>query len=154
MYKKYTIWNFSLSAEANHSLLVKAAVHIRQLMSFLMKMTSCLAHPLVSDQVHDWTVAVIMIWTWMPQMYRPKEKKYKRFKSKEDSIPLPDPFELPKNFRPDVAAALASGKMTLETKTLFLSTIAGAKRYPTSDDYTNVARSICAKYPFMKESLM
>ena len=83
VYKKYTIWNFSLSAEANHSLLVKAAVHIRQLMSFLMKMTSCLAHPLVSDQVHDWTVAVIMIWTWMPQMYRPvinqKKKKVQAF---------------------------------------------------------------------------
>lgn len=86
-----------------------------------------------------------------------EEKKYKRFKfnkSKQDSIPLPDPFELPKNFRPDVAAALASGKMTLETKTFFLSTIAGAmftyKRYPTSDDYANVARAICAKYPFMK----
>jgi hypothetical protein len=88
---------------------------------------------------------------------RKEEKKYKRFKlnkSKEDSIPLPDPFELPKNYRPDVTAALASGKMTLETKTFFLSTIAGAmftyKRYPSSDDYTNVARATCAKYPFMK----
>lgn len=86
-----------------------------------------------------------------------EEKKYKRFKlnkSKEDGVPLPDPFELPKNFRPDVASALASGKMTLETNTFFLSTVAGAmftyKRYPTSDDYTNVARTICAKYPFMK----
>ena len=85
------------------------------------------------------------------------ETKYKRFKlnkSKEDSIPLPDPFELPKHFRPDVTSALASGKMTLETSRTFLTTVAGAmftfKRYPTSDDYTNVARAICAKYPFMK----
>ena len=89
---------------------------------------------------------------------QPKEEtKYKRFKlnkSKEDNIPLPDPFELPKNFRPDVASALASGKMTLETNRFFLSTVAGAmfthKRYPTSDDYMNVARAIGTKYPFMK----
>ena len=85
------------------------------------------------------------------------EKKYKRFKlikSKEDNVPLPDLFELPKNVRPDVASALASGKVTLETNAFFLSTIAGAmftyKQYPTSDDYKNVARAICAKYPFMK----
>ena len=44
-----------------------------------------------------------------------EEKKYKRFKLNKDSIP---PFELPRNFRP---AAIASGKMTLETKTFFLS---------------------------------
>ena len=92
-----------------------------------------------------------------PDKQPKEEKNYKRFKlnkTKEDGIPLPDPFDLPKNFRPDVASALASGRMTLETNRFFLSTVAGAmfthKLYPTSDDYMNVARSICSKYPFMK----
>lgn len=61
------------------------------------------------------------------QPKQPKEeKKYKRFKFEktEDRIPLPDPFELPKYFRPDVASALASGKMTIETSRTFLSTVA------------------------------
>ena len=44
--------------------------------------------------------------------------------------------------------------MTLETNKAFLSTVAAAmftyKRYPTSDDYNNVARAIATKYPFMK----
>ena len=75
-------------------------------------------------------------------------------KTAEDSIPLPDPFILPKNFRPDVTAALQSGKMTHETDRAFLSAVASSmfsyKRYPTADDYINVARTIIAKYPFMK----
>lgn len=75
-------------------------------------------------------------------------------KSPEDAIPLPDPFKLPKNYRPDVGSALSTGKMTMETTKAFLSAIASAmfsyKRYPTNDDYSNVARTIIAKYPFMK----
>ena len=75
-------------------------------------------------------------------------------KSPEDNVPLPDPFTLPKNYRPDVASALSTGKMTMETTRAFLSTVASAmftyKRYPTNDDYSNVARTIITKYPFMK----
>ena len=75
-------------------------------------------------------------------------------KSPEDAIPLPDPFVLPKNYRPDVASAFSTGQMTMETTKSFLSAVASAmftfKRYPTNDDYSNVARTIVTKYPFMK----
>ena len=75
-------------------------------------------------------------------------------KSPEDSVPLPDPFILPKNYRPNVTSALSTGKMTMETSKAFLSAVASAmftyKKYPTNDDYSNVARTIITKYPFMK----
>ena len=74
--------------------------------------------------------------------------------TEEDTFPLTDPFELPKHYRPGVEAALKSGNMTLETNKSFLSTIAASmftyKKYPTADDYNNVARVIIQKYPFMK----
>ena len=76
------------------------------------------------------------------------------YKTEQDAIPLPDPFELPKHYRPDVEVALKSGKMTVDTNKSFLSTVAAAmftyKRYPTADDYNNVARVIIHQYPFMK----
>ncbi len=75
-------------------------------------------------------------------------------KAEDDAAPLPDPFVLPKHFRPDVDSALKLGKMTVSTNKAFLSTVAGSmfshKRYPDADDYTNVARTIVQKYPFMK----
>ena len=75
-------------------------------------------------------------------------------KTEEDSVPLPDPFILPKNFRPDVMIALKSGEMTYETTKAFLTAVASSmftyKRYPTAEDYINVARTVIAKYPFMK----
>ena len=75
-------------------------------------------------------------------------------KTEQDSVPLPDPFDLPKHYRPDVEVALKSGKMTIDTTKAFLSTVAAAmfayKRYPTADDYSNVARVVIHHYPFMK----
>jgi len=76
---------------------------------------------------------------------------------REHDTPLPNPFVLPKNFRPDVRAALECGKMTLETTKSFLSTVAAAMAtftfYPSKDDYTDVARTIIEKYPFMKSRI-
>ena len=75
-------------------------------------------------------------------------------KTEDDKVPLPDPFILPKNYTPDVVSALKLGKMTLQTNKAFLSAVASSmfesKLYPSTDDYNNVARSIIAKYPFMK----
>ena len=94
-----------------------------------------------------------------PSLEKTKESKFVVKKSmisktEDENIPLPDPFELPKNFRPDVASALKLGKMTLSTNRAFLSSIASAmvvyKKYPSSDDYINVARTIVNRYPFMK----
>lgn len=74
-------------------------------------------------------------------------------KTKEESTPLPDPFPLPKNFRPDVHLALTSKRMTKTTRATFFSTVAAAmfqyKRYPSRDDYVSVARQIVTKYPFL-----
>ena len=47
-------------------------------------------------------------------------------KTKDDAVPLLDSFELPKNYRPDVEAALKTGCMTLETNKSFLSTVAAS----------------------------
>ena len=75
-------------------------------------------------------------------------------KAKDQDVPLPNPFPLPKNFRSDVAAALATCRMTSETDRQFLSDIASSifkyKKYPTKEDLIDVANCIIAKYPFMK----
>lgn len=74
-------------------------------------------------------------------------------KTKEESTPLPDPFPLPQNLRPDVHLALTTKRMTKTTRATFFSTIAAAmfqyKRYPSRDDYVCVARQIVSKYPFL-----
>ena len=68
-------------------------------------------------------------------------KKRKFVKTEDDTIPLPDPFPLPKRYRADVEVALASGKMTKETMSAFLkvSAVAAAmlvyKHYPTREDF-------------------
>ena len=75
-------------------------------------------------------------------------------KSEDDKIALPDPFPLPRNYKANVESALKAGKLTSETRSAFLSSVASAmyayKKYPTRDDYNCVARTIVAKYPFMK----
>ena len=74
-------------------------------------------------------------------------------KSKEETTPLPDPFPLPSNFRPDVHACLANKKMTKSARAAFFSSVAASmfqfKRYPTRDDYVCVARQIVSTYPFL-----
>ena len=80
----------------------------------------------------------------------------KAFKSRKDKLseePLPDPFPLPENYRPDVQLALETGKMTGETRRTYLSQVASAifncKKYPTRDEFTRVAIDIVNRYPFL-----
>ena len=77
-------------------------------------------------------------------------------KNKDQDVPLPNPFPLPKNYRSDVTAALETGQMTHETESAFLSAVASSifkyKRYPTKEDYVDVATCIIQKYPFMKNT--
>ena len=84
----------------------------------------------------------------------PSRKKMKIIKSADDAIPLPDPFPLPKHFRADVEVALKTEKMSSESRKSFISAIASAmlacKRYPSRDDYNNVAHTVCSKYKFLK----
>lgn len=66
---------------------------------------------------------------------------------------LPDPFPLPKNYRPDVEECLKLGKMTAASKACFFSTIASAvfhyKKFPTRDEKVSIAKQIVKKYPFL-----
>ena len=81
-------------------------------------------------------------------------KRHKIEKGKDDNIPLPIPFPLPKYFRHDVQVALTKKQMTKETRSHFFSAVASAmltyKPYPTAEDYKSVASSITEKYEFMK----
>ena len=64
-------------------------------------------------------------------------------KNEDDAIPLPDPFPLPKHYCADVEVALASGKMTMETMSAFLSAAMLVYKHIC------VARSVVQKYSFM-----
>ncbi len=74
-------------------------------------------------------------------------------KTEDDHTPLPDPYPLPKYYRADIEKALATGKMTKETRSSFLSAVASSmlvfKRFPTRDDCVCVARTIINKYLFL-----
>ena len=76
----------------------------------------------------------------------------KKLKMEEQS--LPDPYEFPDNFRPDVELALSNKQLTKETAKAFISRVAAHiftyKKYPSQDEYVSVARAVIAKYPFMK----
>ena len=80
--------------------------------------------------------------------------KKKVIKTDDDKVPLPDPFPLPKRYRPEVERALKEGVMSNNTRSHFLSAVASAmltyKMYPTKHDYTCVARTIVRNYSFLK----
>lgn len=83
-----------------------------------------------------------------------KSKRVKVEKDIDDSVPLPSPFPLPKHYPHNVENALKMKKMTKEAMCKFVSVIAGAmlnyKRYPTSQDYYNVAQSVITSFPYLK----
>ena len=80
-------------------------------------------------------------------------KKKRIDKGSDDTVPLPKPFPLPKHYRQDIETALRNKQMTRETRSAFFTAIASSmlnyKRYPTSDDYKNVAQSIITSYEFL-----
>lgn len=77
-----------------------------------------------------------------------------RKRKKPIEKPLPDPFPLPENFRPDVQVALKSGKMTTETRRAYLTQVASSifnhKLFPTREELTRVALDIIKRYPFLQ----
>ena len=77
-------------------------------------------------------------------------------KSKDQDVPLPNPFPLPRNYRSDVTAALEIGQMNYETESAFLSAVGASifkyKKFSTKENYIDVATCIIEKYPFMKAS--
>ena len=68
----------------------------------------------------------------------PKKKRKATVKSKEDSIPLPDPFPLPQHYSAEVEAGLKAKKISNTARIAFTNKVASAmlcyKRYPTKDD--------------------
>ena len=86
----------------------------------------------------------------------PESKRPKVVKTEDDSVPLPDPFPLPKHYPHDIQSALQTKKMSVKDKQRFISEIASAmlryKKYPTRDDYFCVAKIVLNKYPFLKTS--
>uniref|UniRef100_A0A1X7UQ92 Uncharacterized protein n=1 Tax=Amphimedon queenslandica TaxID=400682 RepID=A0A1X7UQ92_AMPQE len=84
----------------------------------------------------------------------PLNSKKKINKTEDDSIPLPDPFPLPKHYRAEVEKALKLKQMSVSNMRHFLSFIASAvfafKKYPSHKDYNCVARTIINQYPFLK----
>ena len=85
----------------------------------------------------------------------PEKKRKKLIKTEDDSIPLPNPFPLPKYYRADVEEALKNRRMTRETTSAFYSAVASAmlvyKKYPTREDYVTVGRAIIEKYDFLSQ---
>ena len=89
---------------------------------------------------------------------------------KESEKPLPHHFAFPANYHPEVEMCLKSGKMTTKAWKHFLSAIASCMfsykwyvnyvcevlvlvfmyRYPTKEEFIQVALEIIRKYPFMK----
>ena len=96
----------------------------------------------------------IIIYVTCLNNFLPKGKKRAVKKTNDDSVPLPNPFTLPKHYQRSVEEALESGKMPIKQRRLFLSDIASSmlryKRYPTRDDYILVACTVIKTYPFMK----
>lgn len=80
--------------------------------------------------------------------------RQKIMKTEDDSMPLPDPFPLPKYYPQDVEVALREKKMSSKVKRKFISEVSSAmlcyKRYPTKEDYLCVARTVVQAYPFFK----
>ena len=81
-------------------------------------------------------------------------KRRRVVKDSDDYVPLPDPYPLPKHFQADVEMSLNEGKMTRDTNRKFISAIASSilayKKYPSSEDYINVGRTVLKKYPFLR----
>ena len=80
----------------------------------------------------------------------PRKKRKASIKSKEDAIPLPDPFPLPQHYSTEVKAELKK-KLVLVA---FTGKVAAAmlcyKHYPIKEDLIlNVSQAIIRKYPFM-----
>ena len=103
-----------------------------------------------NDSISDTLQQEIELETYTP----PKPKKNKIVKTQEDAIPLSDPFPLPKHFKAEIESDLKSCCMSLKTRRMFVSDVAGSmlayKKYPLREDYANVARSIIKEYPFLR----
>ena len=89
-------------------------------------------------------------------VYSLQGKKRSIVKTEDDSIPLPDPFPLPKHYQRNVEDALKSGNMPTKERRMFLSDVASSmlryKRYPSRDDYICVSRAVVQAYPFLKST--
>lgn len=74
-------------------------------------------------------------------------------KTDDDSVPLPDPFPLPRHYRSDVEEAIVNRKMDRETTSALCTSVAAAmlvyKKYPATKEYEHVVKAIISKCSFM-----
>ena len=78
-----------------------------------------------------------------------------RVVSKKKQEPqLPIPFELPRNFQPNIQAGLDENNLTGRARAKFITSIAEAiyrfKSYPTREEYEHVANQIVKKWEFLE----
>lgn len=75
---------------------------------------------------------------------------------KKQEPPLPLPFELPRNYKPEVMVGLENGFLSATAKSKFLGDVAAAvfryKSYPTASEYDHLGQQILAKCPFLKST--
>ena len=78
-----------------------------------------------------------------------------RVASKKKQEPqLPMPFDLPRNFQPNIEAGLNEENLTGKARAKFITSIAEAiyrfKSYPTREEYEHVANQVVKKWAFME----
>ena len=79
------------------------------------------------------------------------QKRLKIVKTEDDTVPLPNPYPLPKNYPYNLQKVLVDGQLSQKQKQKFLTELASSmlryKRFPTRDDYVVVSMAIISKYP-------
>ena len=75
---------------------------------------------------------------------------------KEPEPPLPNPFELPRNYPAAVMVGLEKGILSGKTKSKFIGSVAAAiyryKSYPSREEYERISKQIIIKCPFLRSS--
>lgn len=89
----------------------------------------------------DPEASVVTVWT------RVASKK-----KRESGLPMP--FELPRNFQPNIQAGLDDKNLTGRARAKFITSIAEAiyrfKSYPTREEYEHVANRMVQKWTFLE----
>ena len=103
------------------------------------------------DEVDDWEkhgTSTDSVAVRMPKKIQKIDKCY------DDTVPLLNPFPLPKHYSAEVEVALKAKQMSSIARKQFVGSVATAmlfnKRYPTSADCQNVGSTVIAQYPFLR----
>ena len=74
-----------------------------------------------------------------------------------EDVPIPSPFPFPPHYRSDIELGLKLKKLSPNQQAKFITRIANVmllyKRYPSKDDFSNVAAEVVKKYSFLKSPI-